>query len=82
MSPVVTVYSRRDCHLCDEALAALDSIDREGLVVEVVDIESDDGLLARYLERIPVIALDGVELYEFRLDVDDLNQRLDAAAGR
>ncbi len=82
MSPVVTVYSREDCHLCDEALAALDSIDREGLVVEVVDIESDDGLLARYLERIPVIALDGVELYEFRLDVDDLNQRLDAAAGR
>ena len=82
MSPVVTVYSRRDCHLCDEALAALDSIDREGLVVEVVDIESDDGLLARYLERIPVIALDGVELYDFRLDVDDLNQRLDAAAGR
>ena len=82
MSPVVTVYSREDCHLCDEALAALDSIDREGLVVEVVDIESDDGLLARYLERIPVIALDGVELYEFRLDVDDLNQRLDTAAGR
>ncbi len=82
MSPVVTVYSRRDCHLCDEALAALDSIDREGLVVEVVDIEGDDALLARYLERIPVIALDGVELYDFRLDVDDLNQRLDAAAGR
>ena len=82
MSPVVTVYSRRDCHLCDEALAALDLIDREGLVVEVVDIESDDGLLARYLERIPVIALDGVELYDFRLDVDDLNQRLEAAAGR
>ncbi|MBU6337549.1 MAG: glutaredoxin family protein [Acidobacteria bacterium] len=82
MSPVVTVYSREDCHLCDEALAALDLIDREGLVVEVVDIESDDGLLARYLERIPVIALDGVELYEFRLDVDDLNQRLDTAAGR
>lgn len=82
MSPVVTVYSRRDCHLCDEALAALDSIDREGLVVDVVDIEGDDALLARYLERIPVIALDGVELYDFRLDVDDLNQRLDAAAGR
>ena len=82
MSPVVTVYSRRDCHLCDEALAALDSIDREGLVVDVVDIEGDDALLARYLERIPVIALDGVELYEFRLDVDDLNQRLEAAAGR
>ena len=65
-----------------EALAALDSIDREGLVVDVVDIEGDDALLARYLERIPVIALDGVELYEFRLDVDDLNQRLEAAAGR
>ena len=39
-----------------------------------VDIEADDALLARYLERIPVIALDGEELYDFFVDEADLRR--------
>ena len=30
-----------------------------------VDIEADDALFKRYLERIPVVALDGEELFDF-----------------
>ena len=82
MSRVVTVYSREGCHLCEEAIAALRALGRGDIRLEVIDIDSDDELLRRYLERIPVIALDGTELYDFHLDVDDLNQRLDASAGR
>jgi hypothetical protein len=44
--------------------------------LDVVDIESDDALHARYLERIPVIALDGRELYDFAVDTADLSRRL------
>ena len=33
---------------------------------------ADDELLARYLERIPVIALDGEELFDFFVDEADL----------
>ncbi len=36
--------------------------------LEVVDIEADDELLKRYLERIPVVAVDGVERFEFFVD--------------
>jgi glutaredoxin len=71
----LVLYGRSGCHLCDEALAALQ---RVGHPFEEVDIESDDRLLARYLERIPVIALDGVELYDFFVDEADLRARLDA----
>ena len=39
----------------------------------------DDELHRRYLERIPVIALDGAELYDFFVDERDLRARLDAA---
>jgi hypothetical protein len=40
------------------------------------DIEADDDLLRRYLERIPVVALDGEELFDFFVDEPLLRERL------
>jgi Glutaredoxin-like domain (DUF836) len=45
--------------------------------LEEVDIESDDELLRRYLERIPVIEVDGEIVSELGLDADGLRARLD-----
>ena len=69
----VTLYGRPGCHLCDDARAVLV---RVGHPFEEVDIESDDALLKRYLERIPVVALDGEELYDFFVDEEDLRTRV------
>jgi hypothetical protein len=44
-----------------------------------VDIETDDVLFKRYLERIPVVVLDGEELFEFFVDEDALRAKLRAA---
>ena len=82
MSHVVTVYAREGCHLCEVALDELRGLGRADLEIETVDIEADDELLARYLERIPVVALDGVELYDFHVDASDLAARLKGAGGR
>ena len=71
----LVLYGRPECHLCDDARAALERI---GHPFEEVDIGGDDDLLARYLERIPVVALDGTELYDFFVDEADLRKRLDA----
>jgi hypothetical protein len=43
-----------------------------------VDIEADESLHRAYLERIPVVALDGEELYDFFVDEPDLRRRLNA----
>jgi glutaredoxin len=69
----VTLYGRPGCHLCDDARAALERVRaaRPFRLVEV-DIESDDALLARYLERIPVVLLDGEELFELFVDEQTL----------
>ena len=75
----LVLYGRAGCHLCDEARAVLERI---GHPFEEVDIEADDRLLARYLERIPVIALDGAELYDFFVDEVELRARLDARVRR
>lgn len=82
MSHVVTVYTRAGCHLCELALEELRGLERPDLEIETVDIEADEALLARYLERIPVVELDGVELYDFHVDTGDLLHRLDRPTGR
>jgi glutaredoxin len=73
----VTLYGRPGCHLCDDARAALERVraDRP-FALEEVDIERDAKLFKRYLERIPVVAVDGEELCELFLDVDALLLRL------
>jgi glutaredoxin len=73
----VTLYGRPGCHLCDEARAALQRLRaRFGFALEEVDITTDDALHRRYLERIPVIALDGEELFDFFVDEAVLANRL------
>jgi glutaredoxin len=73
----VTLYGRPGCHLCDEARSVLERLrETAPFRLQEVDIESDDGLFKRYLERIPVVALDGEELFELYVDEQDLRRRL------
>jgi glutaredoxin len=73
----VTLYSRPGCHLCDEARAALERIRADQpFRLQEIDIESDDALLKRYLERLPVIALEGAELFDHFVDEQALRRKL------
>jgi glutaredoxin len=75
----VTLYTRPGCHLCDEARQAILGLREELLAFELseVNIEQDDDLMARYLERIPVVAVDGELVCELELKLDLLRARLD-----
>ena len=74
----VTLYTRPGCCLCDEARAALERVRaRRPFALEEVDIEADDALHARYLERIPVVAVDGEELFDYAVDERALLARLE-----
>jgi glutaredoxin len=79
--PRVTLYGRPGCCLCEDARDALERIVAEvEFELEERDIETDDLLLARYLERIPVIAVDGVDRFELTVDEAALRAHLAAAA--
>jgi glutaredoxin len=73
----VTLYGRPGCHLCDDARAALGRVQATVpfRLIEI-DIERDDALHARYLERIPVVALDGEEIFDHFVDEDALARRI------
>lgn len=73
----VTLYGRTGCHLCDDAREALLRVAaRIPFDLREVDIEGDDDLFKRYLERIPVVTLGGEELFEYFVDEKALEDRL------
>ena len=75
--PTVTVYGREGCHLCEDALAVVRRVAADlAAEVRTVDIEADPALLRAYMERIPVVAVDGAEVYDFYVDEGDLRARL------
>ena len=73
MTPTVVLYGREGCCLCDDARDMLLRA-REQVSFELIerDIEADESLLSRYLERIPVVVIDGVERFELVIDEAEL----------
>jgi hypothetical protein len=77
MTPSVILYSRPGCCLCDDAREVLMRVrSQRPFVFQERDIDGDDSLLRAYLERIPVVTIDGVEAFEFFVDEAELGQRL------
>ena len=50
MPPTLRFLTRRDCHLCEDALALL-----AGTQLEIIDIDLDPDLLRIYDARVPVL---------------------------
>jgi hypothetical protein len=73
----VVLYGRAGCCLCDDARVLLERVaDRHPFVLEECDIEADEALLKTYLERIPVVTIDGEEVFELFVQEDELVRRL------
>ncbi len=59
----VTLYTRANCPLCDEARVLLDALaERLGFSIEAVDIDGDRELRARYNYAVPVVVVGGEEV--------------------
>ena len=69
--PLVTMYSRRRCGLCDEARALIiGERDRDPgrFRFEETFIDGDDWLERQFGLRVPVVEVDGVEQFEYSVD--------------
>ena len=71
------LYGKPGCCLCDEARETVAAVRaRHPFELEEVDVSIDPELYGEYGERIPVLALDGDELFEFHVDAEELARRL------
>ncbi len=70
------LVTRKACHLCDEALAALRSL---GVEPELRDVDADPALHQLYDWRVPVVMIDGRVVAEGRIDRDMLRKAVQPA---
>lgn len=65
----LVLYGRAWCHLCEEMRVALEPLAAAaGARLDVIDVDSDPELQARYDELVPVLLYDGIELCHYHLD--------------
>jgi glutaredoxin len=75
---LVKLYGKPGCHLCEDALAAVERVRAERpFELEEIDVSLDPVLHRRYGERIPVLELGGEELCQFVVDEAVLREALD-----
>jgi len=76
---LLTVYSKPDCHLCEDAMVALRRLQVElGFALEELDITTDEALHRAYFERIPVVSVDGEELWQYFVEEAAVRERLES----
>ncbi len=77
MKAHIILYTRPGCHLCEEAkqeILAANCADEYAL--EEVNIESDPALIELYGWEIPVILINGVKAFKYRLTAGEFKRKL------
>ena len=62
-----TLYTRKGCHLCDDALKTLETY---GFDVTLIDIDQDPQLVEQFCDCVPVVEIDGK--IRFRGEVNEV----------
>ena len=82
-SPRVSVYHAEGCHLCERALAQVRAFrDELSFELEEVPIDGDAELESRYRELIPVVEIEGEQVFTYYVHEQAFRRRLAAAQTR
>jgi len=77
----VVLYTRRDCHLCEEAKRALEKVSQDlAIRVEEVDVDRHAFLRKGYSEEVPVVWIRGIKICKYRVDEKMFLRRLRSLA--
>ena len=74
---IIEIYSRPGCHLCDEAKAVIERVQRRfPFALRIINIEGDSNLEAEYGSEIPVIFINGNKAFKYHVDQAKLEKRV------
>lgn len=77
MTPKVTLYSRKDCCLCDEMKGAIRQVSAKiPLSLEEIDVDGAAELQAEYGDEVPVLFIDGRKAFKYRVTVQELTKKV------
>ncbi len=73
----MVIYSKPDCHLCDEIKVQLKKLQRRHrFELSEVNILEDPEALNRFKEEIPVVFINGRKAFKFHLDEQEFLRKL------
>ena len=73
----IAVLTKRDCCLCDDAKKIIERVLPDfPASLTMVDIETHPDLFESYKERIPVVRLNGKEIFIFKVHETTLRKKL------
>ncbi len=77
LRPHIQLLSRRNCCLCEDAKAVVAAAAGQGLCSwETINVDRDKALLVRYGLDVPVLLVDGQELFRHRVTEQALQTSL------
>lgn len=75
---MVTVYSRHGCHLCEDAIATLESMREElAFTIDVIYIDGNPELEKLYGNEVPVIQINGEHHDFYKVDPERFRSSLE-----
>ncbi|MGI9106217.1 MAG: glutaredoxin family protein [Pyrinomonadaceae bacterium] len=76
----ITLYTRPGCHLCDEAKQEMLAAKcQDQYFLQEIDIDTDPALARRYGWDIPVIAINGIDIFKHRLTAAEFEREVKSA---
>jgi hypothetical protein len=66
-APKVVLISKRGCHLCEAVEAEIRSMAVIGKGLTVVNIDEDSALHDRYWMRVPIVRVEGEDVFEAKM---------------
>ena len=77
MTPQLTVYTRYGCHLCEDLLTQLQTLQgNHGFDYFTVDVDADPRITQQYAALVPVVVLGDRQICHYFLDQAALLQAL------
>jgi glutaredoxin len=75
----VTVYTREDCHLCQDAITTIRTVAESvatPVEIELVDVDEQETLRAEYGDRVPYVLIDDQPAFKYRVNKQGLQKKL------
>ena len=77
MNHQLTLFSRRDCCLCEEMKAVIRQVaSRVVFQVEEIDVDTSPELQALYGNEVPVLFIDDRKAFKYRVTWKELEKKL------
>ena len=77
MTAKLTLYSRKDCCLCDAMKAVINKVAANlPLEIDEIDVDGSLELREKFADQVPVLFIDGRKAFKYRVTVRELESKL------